>query len=66
MNNLDEVQRRLIDAKDCFVRAERDFSFQDYRGTIQNAQLAIDLSAKAVISYFNEPEWTHNLFKLSV
>ncbi len=60
MDNYSESSRWLKDAKDSFERAERCFNINDWRGTIQNAQLAIELSAKAIISLFEEPDWTHS------
>lgn len=60
MNNLEELNIWLKDAEDCLQRAERCLQVDDWRGVVQNAQLCIELSAKAVISYYAEPEWTHN------
>lgn len=60
MNNLEELNIWLKDAKDCLQRAERCLQVEDWRGVVQNAQLCIEFSAKAIISYFAEPEWTHN------
>ena len=40
--------------------AQRSFPVEDYRAVVQNAQLCIELSAKAGIAYYEEPAWTHN------
>lgn len=53
MRNLSEVEIRLRDA-------QRSFPAKDYRAVVQNARLCIELSAKAVIAYYEEPAWTHN------
>ncbi|HIC90520.1 MAG TPA: HEPN domain-containing protein [Syntrophaceae bacterium] len=55
MRNLTEVQRKLKDAAACLKASERDYAASD-----QNAQLCIELSAKAVISIYAEPLWTHD------
>lgn len=60
MRNLSEVDIRLRDAQANFSTAQRSFFAQDYRAVVQNAQLCIELSAKAVIAYYEEPAWTHN------
>ncbi|HIC91647.1 MAG TPA: HEPN domain-containing protein [Syntrophaceae bacterium] len=60
MTNIVEVKRRLEDARVCLESAERNLEIGDYRVAVQNAQLCVELSAKAVISYFTEPHWTHN------
>lgn len=61
MDNREEVRRRLYDARDCLHRAEILHRESDWRGVIQNAQLCIELSAKAFISYFQEPQWRHDV-----
>lgn len=60
MENYSESERWMRDARDCFIRAQRCFNEKDWRGTVQNAQLAIELSAKAMIALFEEPNWTHS------
>jgi HEPN domain-containing protein len=60
MDNHLEAERWMKDAGSFFKRAERCFKERDWQGSIQNSQLAIELSAKALISLFEEPEWTHN------
>lgn len=60
MKNSLEDNLRLKDARASLESANRAFLEEDWRVTIQNAQLCVELSAKAIISYFAEPEWTHN------
>lgn len=60
MRNLKEAKRRMIDAEDCLRIAEQLFLAGLYRGCIQNSQGCVELCAKAVISVFEEPDWTHN------
>src|SRR3972149_7345319 len=60
MNNKAETLRRKKDAQDYLKEAERAFSENSHRSATQNAQLCIETSCKAVISYFGEPEWTHS------
>ncbi|MFQ6014768.1 MAG: HEPN domain-containing protein [Anaerolineae bacterium] len=59
MRNFTEVELRLKDAESSLKSAERNFPLEDYRVVVQSAQLCIELSAKAVIAYFEEPLWTH-------
>jgi hypothetical protein len=59
VRNFSEFERWLADAKDCLQRAERCFRDNDWRGVVQNSQIATELSAKALISLFEEPAWTH-------
>jgi HEPN domain-containing protein len=60
MNNKAETERWRRDVRDYFREAERSFSESSFRSATQNAQLCIETSCKAVISYFGEPEWTHS------
>jgi HEPN domain-containing protein len=60
MENYSESERWMKDARDCFARAQRCFNEKDWRGTIQNAQLTIELSVKGLIAQFEEPAWTHS------
>jgi len=50
MNNLVEMSRWLKDARASLKAAERNFKAKDFRVTTQQAQLSIELSAKAMIS----------------
>lgn len=59
MRNYSEAERWMKDARDYFNRDDRCFGEKDWRGAIQNAQLTIELSAKALITLFEEPDWTH-------
>lgn len=60
MRNLSEVEIRLRDAQASLSTAQRLFLAEDYRAVVQNAQLCIELSAKAMIAYYEEPAWTHD------
>jgi len=60
MRNLSEVEIRLRDAQASLSTAQRSFPTKDHRAVVQNAQLCIELSAKAVIAYYEEPAWTHD------
>jgi HEPN domain-containing protein len=60
MNNKEELLRWLKDAKASLEAAYRNYQVKDFRVTIQQAQLCIEFSAKGIIAYFEEPQWTHN------
>lgn len=60
MKNYSESERWMKDAKDCLQHMRDCFKSKYWRGIIQNAQLAIELSIKALIALFEEPDWTHN------
>lgn len=60
MKNTLEAQRWLKDAQACLNTAQTTFPIGDYRAAVQNAQLCIELSAKAVIACFAEPIWSHD------
>nr|HID13241.1 HEPN domain-containing protein [Anaerolineae bacterium] len=55
-----EASRWLKDARACLNSARWAYQAPDYRATVQNAQLAVELAAKAVIAYFEEPLWEHD------
>jgi hypothetical protein len=60
VRNVTEVSRWHRDAQACLISAQRALALEDYRVAVQNAQLCIELSAKAVIAYFAEPLWRHD------
>ena len=60
MKNVTEAGRWLRDAEACLRSAQRALEIQDYRVAVQNAQLCVELSAKAVIAQFAEPLWRHD------
>lgn len=60
MKNTSEVTRRLKDARACLTSARKNLPLEEHRVVVQNAQLCIELSAKAVIAYFAEPLWSHD------
>jgi HEPN domain-containing protein len=60
VKNTLEAERWLKDAEACLSTAQTVFSLGDYRAAVQNAQLCLELSAKAVIACFAEPVWRHD------
>jgi HEPN domain-containing protein len=60
MKNYSEAEKKLEDAEDFLKLAKIAFESGLYRGCIQNAQGCVELSAKAIISLFEEPKWTHD------
>jgi len=59
-NPLSEVRYRYRLAVEHLERAGRLFSLRDWVGTISSSQLAIENFAKAVISVFEVPTWSHD------
>lgn len=59
MENYTESTRWIRDARDNLQWARHCFAENNWRSTIQNAQLAIELSVKGMIALFEEPDWTH-------
>jgi HEPN domain-containing protein len=60
MRNFSEIEMRLKDAEYSLRCAEDNLPLEHYTVVIQNAQLCIELSAKAVIAFYEEPWWTHD------
>lgn len=60
MNGKEEALSFLSDAGEALKSSEEAYEREDYRITVQQAQLAAELSAKSVIAYFEEPRWTHD------
>lgn len=59
-NPLSEVRYRYRLAVEHLERAGRLFSLRDWVGTISSSQLAVENFAKAVISVFEVPTWSHD------
>lgn len=55
-----EWQPWLRDAEAALDSARRDWAARAWRDTCLFAQLAIEMSAKAVIASFAQPQWTHD------
>lgn len=55
-----EVSRWLRDARASLESARRGLAHGDARVACQMGQLAVELSAKAVIASVAEPAWTHD------
>lgn len=60
MTNETEARRWLRDAEVHFRRAERLFVDEDFQGVVENAQIGLELSVKAIIACFDEPIWRHD------
>lgn len=60
MKSAAEAERWLRDAEACVTSAERAYQARDYRVVVQNAQLCVEHSTKAVIAHLAEPLWRHD------
>lgn len=60
MRSESESQRWLKDANACLNGAQKSMKVNDFRTVVQNGQLAVELSCKAIIACFGEPAWTHD------
>ena len=60
MDTKEEATRLLREAREDLSRAGRYSSLKDWVTVIHYSQLAIEKSAKAVISCFEAFEWTHD------
>ncbi len=64
MNNTTDFRGWLADAQEHLRRAELSREHKNdpasYAIIVHYAQLALELSAKVIISYYHEPEWTHD------
>jgi len=60
MDTKEESARLLREAKEDLDRATRYSALKDWVTVIHYSQLAIEKSAKALISCFEAFEWTHN------
>jgi len=60
VRSTDEASRWLRDAQACLSSAKWALDVQDYRVAVQNAQLCIEHSAKAIIAQLAEPLWRHD------
>lgn len=61
MNNIEEAKRWFKDADAYYKDALRNFKEKAWRDCVHDAQLCIEQSAKTIIAFFEEPEWTHDL-----
>jgi HEPN domain-containing protein len=59
MNNDNDFRDWLTKAQDHLRRAESNLGSNERAIVVHYAQLAIELSAKTIISYFYEPAWSH-------
>ena len=60
MNGHRDLPDRLAQARSYLRSAEDILPLKDYKLTVHAAQLALELSAKTIIGYYHEPEWSHN------
>ncbi|MEW6685730.1 MAG: HEPN domain-containing protein [Candidatus Edwardsbacteria bacterium] len=60
MNNLTEVQRRIKIAERHLMETQQAFKRDDWPETVHHAQLCVENSAKAIISFFKIPSWSHD------
>ncbi len=60
MDTKEESHRLLKEAKEDLKRAEMYFNFNDWVTVVHYSQLAIEKSAKALISCFESFWWTHD------
>lgn len=60
LNSMEEALYRLELAKGYLERARKALALQDFAGTMSEAQLSVENSAKAVVSCFQIPSWSHD------
>jgi HEPN domain-containing protein len=60
VKSITEAKRWLRDAEACLTSAQWALAAQDYRVAVQNAQLCVEHSAKAVIAQLAELLWRHD------
>lgn len=60
LNPREEALYRLELAKGYLERARKALALHDFAGTMGEAQLSVENSAKATISCFQIPSWSHD------
>lgn len=60
MNAPEEIRYRLALAEGFLREAEQDLGLQRWRSCVDNAQLAVENSGKAVLALFGAPPKTHD------
>ncbi len=60
MNNHMDFRGWLAQAQEYLRTAESNLELKDYVVVVHYGQLALEMSAKTIIAYFHEPEWTHD------
>ncbi len=60
MNNHMDYRGWLATAQEYLQIAESDLGLQNYVPVVHYGQLALEMSAKTIIAYLHEPEWTHD------
>jgi HEPN domain-containing protein len=56
----EEVEYRLSLAKEHLESADKRFKIEDWPGTVESSQLAVENAAKAIIAHFCLPSWSHD------
>jgi HEPN domain-containing protein len=59
VNSIDDVQYRLGLAEGFLKEAEQDLGLKRWRSCVDNSQLAVENSGKAVLALFGVPSKTH-------
>jgi len=57
---VEEVYYRFRLALEHLDTAKRRFNAEDWPGVVESTQLAVENLAKAIISHFHLPSWTHD------
>ena len=60
MNSHFNFNFRLEQAQSYLRSAEETLPLKDYKLTVHAAQIALELAAKTIISYYHESEWSHD------
>ena len=60
MNSLEDMDYRLELAEGFLKEAEEDYKSGRYRSCVDNSQISIENSAKAILAYFGPLAKTHN------
>lgn len=60
MNLKEEAIRRLKIAQRHLKEAEENMKRRNYPEVVSHSQLSVENAAKAIISYFRIPSWTHD------
>jgi HEPN domain-containing protein len=61
VNSQNDVSYRKKLAEGFLNEATQDFDLQRFRSCVDNSQLSIENSVKAVLAYFGPVPWTHSL-----
>jgi HEPN domain-containing protein len=59
MNSREDVEYRLSLAKGFLKEAKEDFQLKRWRSCVDNAQMSVENSGKAILTLFGVPPKTH-------